>query len=59
MLQIGARIIHSFSVTLNGKSNFSRVLMIKHHQTKMIRRRGAIKGWWKSIKERQEGDIGQ
>ena len=59
MLQIGARIIHCFGVILTGYYNYSRVLMNKHHQSEMIRRREVIEGWWGGIKKRQESDTGQ
>ena len=59
MLPIGARTIHCFGVILTGHSISSMVVMIKNHQSEMIRRREVIKGWWRGVKERQESDTGQ
>ena len=33
--------------------------MNKHHQSKMIRQREVIKGWWRGVKKRQDSDTGQ
>ena len=32
-------------------SNSSRVLMIIHHQSELIRRREIMKGWWRGVKK--------